>query len=333
MFEFFLNRKYWRWSILGTILIVASVWYMVQLDVKINEWFGSFYDMLQKALAKPGSITIEEFYGELITFFEIASIYIIVAVVFRGFFVNHWTFRWRRAMADYYQQNWPKAKTIEGASQRVQEDTLKFARLTEDVVVELLQSVLTLVAFLPILYGLSKSVTELPFFGQVDHSLVWVAILTAFGGTVVLTLVGIKLPGIEYDIQKEEAAYRKELVYGEDDDARAKTGDIDRLFDNVRKIHFKSYLHYFYFNACKLAYLQTMVLVPYAALAPTIVAGGITLGVVSQTVRAFGKVAESLQYIIRSWMMIVELISVWKRLYEFEKQFKNNDSQQLELKI
>ena len=76
-----------------------------------------------------------------------------------------------------------------------------------------------------------------------------------------------------------------------------------------------------------------MVLVPYAALAPTIVAGGITLGVVSQTVRAFSKVAESLQYIIRSWMMIVELISVWKRLYEFEKQFKNARQQQLELKI
>jgi peptide/bleomycin uptake transporter len=37
---------------------------MVQLDVKINEWFRSFYDMLQKALAKPGSITIEEFYGD-----------------------------------------------------------------------------------------------------------------------------------------------------------------------------------------------------------------------------------------------------------------------------
>ena len=236
-------------------------------------------------------------------------------------------------MADYYQQNWTKAKTIEGASQRVQEDTLKFARLTEDVVVELLQSILTLVAFLPILYGLSKSVTALPYFGEVDHSLVWVALISALGGTIVLTLVGIKLPGIEYDIQKEEAAYRKELVFGEDDDARAKSGDIEYLFDNVRKIHYKSYLHYFYFNACKITYLQTMVLVPYAALAPTIVAGGITLGVVSQTVRAFSKVAESLQYIIRSWMLIVELISVWKRLYEFEQQFKNSKSQQLELNI
>ena len=67
---------------------------------------------------------------------------------------------------------------------------------------------------------------------------------------------------------------------------------------------------------------KRQVLVPYAALGPTIVAGVVTLGVVSQTVRAFSKVAESMQYIIRSWMKIVELISVWKRLSEFEKQFK-----------
>ena len=35
-----------------------------------------------------------------------------------------------------------------------------------------------------------------------------------------------------------------------------------------------------------------------------------------------GKVAESLQFIIRSWFQIVELMSVYKRLRGFEKQFK-----------
>ena len=323
MFRFFLDKSYWHWSILGTLVILGSVWYSVQLDVAINEFFGTFYDMLQKALAAPNAVSIEEFYGQLYTFFQIAAIYIVVNVVFNGFFVNHYCFRWRRSMADYYQENWQKARTIEGASQRVQEDTLKFARLTEDLGVGLLESVLMLIAFVPILYGLSKSVTELPYFGAVDHGLVWVALTTALGGTVILSLVGSKLPGIEYDIQKEEASYRKELVYGEDDANKADNVKIFHLFQNVQSIHYKSYLHYFYFNIAKWSYLQGMVIVPYVALAPTIVAGGITLGIVSQTVRAFGKVAESLQYIIRSWLKIVELISVWKRLREFEKQFSN----------
>ena len=63
--------------------------------------------------------------------------------------------------------------------------------------------------------GLSKSITVLPWIGEVNHALVWVAIVSALGGTLLFS-VGIKLPGIEYDIQKEEAAYRKELVLGED---------------------------------------------------------------------------------------------------------------------
>ena len=39
----------------------AATWYQVQLDVRINEWFGEFYDTLQKALAEPNSVTEKEF--------------------------------------------------------------------------------------------------------------------------------------------------------------------------------------------------------------------------------------------------------------------------------
>jgi len=330
MFRFFYDRKWWPWSIGGTLVIVIAVWYSVQLDVQINEWFGRFYDALQKALATPGALTIEEFNEYLYEFFSIAGIYIIVVVIFNGFFVNHWTFRWRQSIAEYYQEHWEKARLIEGASQRVQEDTLKFARITEDLGVGLLETILMLVAFIPILHGLSKNVTELPIIGPIDHGLVWVVLLTAIGGTVVLGLVGSKLPGIEYDIQKNEAAYRKELVLGEDDQNRAKPDQVDFLFDDVRKIHFTAYLHYFYFNMAKWSYLQGMVIVPYFALGPTIITGAITLGVVSQTVRAMGKVAESLQYIIRSWLKIVELVSVYKRLREFERRIHAAENTTLE---
>ena len=44
MFRFFFDKKWFAWSILGSILILVSTWYQVQLDVKINEWFGAFYD-------------------------------------------------------------------------------------------------------------------------------------------------------------------------------------------------------------------------------------------------------------------------------------------------
>ena len=229
-------------------------------------------------------------------------------------------------MVNYYHSMWDYARQVEGASQRVQEDTIKFSRIMESLGVGLLDSIMTLFAFLPILYGLSKKVTELPWIGQVDHALIWVAILAALGGTALLAAVGFKLPGIEYDLQKEEAAYRKELVLGEDSDKHMKPITVAELFGRVRIIHFKSYFHYLYFNACKWSYFQFMVIVPYIALAPTIVTGAVTLGFVQQIIRAFGRVEGSLQFLVRSWSTIVELISVWKRLREFENELNFSKS-------
>ncbi len=41
--------------------------------------------------------------------------------------------------------------------------------------------------------------------------------MLSIGGILISWFVGIKLPGLEYNNQKVEAAFRKELVYGEDD--------------------------------------------------------------------------------------------------------------------
>ena len=327
MFKFFTNKKWSSWSIFGSLIILVSTWYQVQLDVMINEWFGEFYDTLQKALTTPNSVSEKEFISYLLTFAKIAGVWMVISVA-TDYFTSHWTFRWRTAMADYYHENWSKARLTEGASQRVQEDTLKFARIMEGLGVELLRSLMTLIAFLPILWGLSKQITMLPFFGEVNHALVWVAIISALGGTILLAAVGFKLPGIEYDIQKEEAAYRKELVLGEDNTKRAGINNIDSLYGKVRKIHFKMYFHYLYFNAVKWSYLQGMVIVPYVALAPTIVTGAITLGFVQQIARAFNKVENSLQYLVRSWPIIVEFISVQRRLSEFESKLERASFEQ-----
>lgn len=319
--SFFFNKKWLSWSLAGSALILFATWYKVQLDVQINEWFGTFYNQVQAALTKPGSTTLPQFFGLLATFGKIAGVYIILAVLL-DFFIKHYVFRWRSAMNEYYVTHWSKVRTIEGASQRVQEDTMRFARMMESLGVSFMQSVMTLFAFLPILWALSDKVTELPWLGKVDHSLVWVAIAFALAGTVALALVGFKLPGLEFENQKVEAAYRKELVYGEDDAARAAPPTLTSLFANVRKNYFRLYFHYMYFDVAKWSYLQFGVLVPYIALAPTIVAGALTFGALQQTVRAFGRVEASFQYLVSSWTLIVELISVYKRLRTFERQIQ-----------
>ena len=50
MFRFFTLKHWFLWSWIGSFIILSSLWIQVKIDVKINEWFGEFYDMIQKAL-------------------------------------------------------------------------------------------------------------------------------------------------------------------------------------------------------------------------------------------------------------------------------------------
>jgi len=313
-----------RWSVLGSALIFFVNWFLVQLDVMINEWFGSFYDVIQNALGTPGSVSEGEIYLQIATFLKIALVYVFVAVLFR-FFVSHYVFRWRTAMNNYYTDNWQRLRHIEGASQRVQEDAKKFADITQSLGVNLLDSVMTLIAFLPLLWGLSASVTALPIIGEVSQGLVFVAIVWSIFGTALIAAVGIKLPGLEFNNQKVEAAYRKELVYGEDDVDRAAPPTLSELFFDVRRNYFRLYFHYMYFNVVRIFYLQIGNLVPYIALTPTLAAGTISLGVLQQIIRAFSRVEGSFQYLINSWTTIVELLSVYKRLQAFEATLEGEE--------
>lgn len=317
--SFFLSREWMLWAWLGMAVIVVGTWYQVEIDVQINEWFGGFYDMVQRALGEPGTVTLEEYFEFLATFARIAGIYIVVAVML-SFFTKHWVFRWRHAMNNFYMSHWERLRHIEGASQRVQEDTRRFAVIMESLGSNLLDSLMTLFAFLPILWELSKAVKVLPGIGEVEHALVYVAVIFALFGTAVLAVVGIKLPGLEFNNQKVEAAYRKELVYGEDHEERAQPPTVAELFHHVRRNYFRLFFHYMYFDVAKWSYLQFGVIVPYIALGPTIVSGAVTLGVMQQIVRAFGRVESSFQFLVRSWSIIVELISVYKRLRAFEAE-------------
>lgn len=322
IWHWYAPHKWGKWSLFGSALILFVTWFQVQLDVRINEWFGSFYDMIQKALATPNSITSQEYYDQLWTFLSIAMVFITTAVLSR-FFVSHFIFRWRTAMNDYYMSKWNQVRHVEGASQRVQEDTMRFASIMENLGVSLIDAAMTLIAFLPILWALSAHITELPIVGNIAQPLVIVAIIWSVFGTALLALVGIRLPGLEFRNQRVEAAYRKELVYGEDNEQRAKPPTIAQLFDDVRKNYFRLYFNYLYFNIARYGYLQIGVLVPYIAFAPTIVAGAVSLGVLQQTIRAFGRVEGSFQYLVNSWPTIVELLSIYKRLKAFEAAINN----------
>ncbi len=320
MFKSFFLTGFWaKWAWGGALLILSGTLAQVGIDVAINSWFGDFYNTIQDALGKPGSVSLSSYYLLLLGLAKYAAGYVLIAVLL-GFFTKHWVFRWRQAMTEYYVSYWPILHRIEGASQRVQEDTKRFAAIVETLGVSIIESIFTLLAFLPILWELSRHVTIVPVLGELNHALIYGAILLALFGTVFLAVVGVQLPGLEFYNQRVEAAFRKEMVHAEDDISRAEVPIFRELFSELRKNYFRLYFHYLYFDIAKYSYLQFTVVVPYILMGPTIIAGIITLGLMEQIIRAFTRVETSFQFLVRSWSTIIELISVYKRLREFESK-------------
>lgn len=309
-------HKMQRWSVWGSALILFNIWFMVQVNVVVNAWYGPFWDLIQGMLGKGGGQIVDLYHGSL-TFLYIAIVGVTISML-NDFFVSHYIFRWRAAMNNYYIEHWSKLRSIEGASQRVQEDTMRFAATMEDLGVSFVRAVMVLIAFLPILFELSKHVPVVPVIGHLSHSLVWVAIVWSVFGTVLLMVTGIKLPGLQFNNQKVEAAYRKELVYGEDNPERAQPATLKQLFEYVRVNYFRLYFHYAYFNMVSTWYIQLDILFGLVILFPSIAAGIMTLGLINQIANVFEKVRSSFQYLISSWKTIIELLSIYKRLRSFE---------------
>ncbi|PRY97878.1 peptide/bleomycin uptake transporter [Jezberella montanilacus] len=311
---FFMKREWLIWAWGGLSFMVGLVLLTVWQTVRLNEWFRGFFDLLQKPAQQDG---LRQFWGFAQTFAWIAFPYIFLRSL-ENLLASHYVFRWRQALTTEYLPRWKNTPTeIEGASQRIQEDCMRFARQTESLGLGLIRAVITLLSFIPILWGLSTdmTITWLHF----DGSLLWLALLAAIGGTVISWVVGRLLPELEYNNQKVEAAFRKKLVYAEDQRDCLVLSDVMSLFRAVKANNFRLFNHYAYFNLWANLYQQAMIIFPYLLMAPSLFSGLITLGVIQQVGNAFGKVNESFSYLIDRWTDITELRSIYKRLCEFER--------------
>ncbi len=311
---FFREKKWagWAWGV-GALLILG-LYVQVELLVMFNEWYGSFYNLLQHA----ADHTISEYWQNLLLFAKITAPYIAIATIV-NLVGRFYTFKWREAITFAYLEKWRNTpKDIEGSSQRMQEDTYRFARIVESLGLQIVRAIMTLFAFLPLLWGLSNNV-EFFFLTDVAGSLVWVALGVSLGGLAISWLVGIKLPGLEYNNQKVEAAFRKELVYAEDDKENyASEPTIQKLFAELKKNYFRLFLHYGYFDIWGISFSQIMIIVPFIIMGPSVMSGLVSFGIAVQVSNAFGKVQGAFSLFISNWTTITELRSIHKRLREFE---------------
>ena len=127
--SFFTDKKWLLWSWGGFAFIILSLLAQTYIDVKINEWYKGFYDLLQKAPERE----LSEFYDGIYLFMKLAIPYVIIYTI-TNYFTRLWAFRWREAMTFSYMPYWRAVDaTVEGASQRIQEDAMNFAKIVESL--------------------------------------------------------------------------------------------------------------------------------------------------------------------------------------------------------
>ncbi|OKY10440.1 transporter [Campylobacter jejuni] len=290
------------------------------------EYFFNSRTMIEKP-----NYSANDFYALILVFLAIAIPYVLIATI-NIYFASVYAFKWREAMTFSYLKFWKnKDDNIEGSSQRIQEDTYNFSKIVESLGLSFIKALMTLVAFIPILWSLSDVVSKalfanlsenssFYFLKNIDGLLVYIALLISLGGLVVSWFVGIKLPGLEYNNQKAEAAFRKELVYAEDNRKEyAKNETMIELFTGLKFNYKRLFLHYGYFNIWLILFEQMIVIVPFLIMAPGLFAGAIGLGIVMQINNAFDQVRSSFSIFITNWTTITQLRSIYKRLKEFEK--------------
>ncbi|MEK7628584.1 MAG: putative transporter [Patescibacteria group bacterium] len=382
---FFRSREWALYAYGGAAFLLASLYLQVQMSVAINEWYGGFYNLLQQAVKykQNPEVGVTIFYQKLFSldyiangfggapsFSVIAIPYVILATA-TAYFTQRYGLWWREAITFNYIPQWRNVThEIEGASQRIQEDANRFARIVESLGLQVVRALMTLIAFLPLLWYLGQFV-ESPIFagsvakfqdvrGIIDPSqvdgvrfvfieglnqkgqrlievtnnkyvpglFVWATLVASLGGMVVSWFVGWKLPGLEYNNQVKEAAFRKELVFGEDNKRDyASVPTLTELFIGVRSNYKRLYMHYGYFNIWMNTYDQFMIIVPYLLVGPSLFTGAVLLGIVVQVSNAFAKVHNSFALFIHNWTTITEVRSIFMRLTEFQANLDKHKHQ------
>jgi peptide/bleomycin uptake transporter len=336
--EFFFEggccRILWAW--IGLLAFLAHQAFKAYLAWAINSWYENFYNLLQgQADYSSGSgsggdrnaLARQQVYQSLLDFASIVAPAVFVNPV-AGLLRNWWVFSWRRVLMKNYLNRWNTSiPAIEGAAQRVHEDTQRFATGIQNCVSVVLQSIFTLVVFCPVLYDL-------------DPQLMAIAISAAVGGLAVSMLVGWPLVSLEVNNQVVEADLRKRLVLLEADPAStasaasAANNADDSLYSSfvavfrlLTRNYRRLYLSFFALSTWLSLYEQVAVILPYLLVAPRLFAENpedqLTLGQLVKVSNSFGKVFDSLNVVSDRWLAITEFRSCLRRLREFEREINS----------
>jgi|SRR5579862_8737938 len=311
-----LAKPYWvcedKWRAWGLLAaVVALNLGSVYINVRINFWRNDFYNALQ-------NLDEHAFFMQLGVFTLLAFGGIVVAV-YQTYLQQMLQIRWRRWLTRQYLRDWLDSKSyyrlqLEGSEtdnpdQRIAEDLNRFTDVSLSLTLGLMNSVVTLLSFLEILWVLSGPLTiPLGSAGAipVPGYMVWFALLYAIAGTWITFRIGRPLIALNFQQQRYEADFRFSLVrLRENTEAVALYGGEPRELATFRE-RFAHVVDNFWAIMLRIKaigwwtyfYSQFAIIFPYLVSAPRFFAKEIQLGGLMQTADAFGQVQSALSFFI-----------------------------------
>ncbi len=341
-----------RWIARGLLFSIVSLnlgtVYMLVLN---NEWYARFYDALQNK----DQVT---FWREIVFFCWIAAAYIVIAIL-KFYLTQLFQMRWRAWMTRDYLGRWMADNTFyrlelaryattnsappDNPDQRIQEDMQLFTSYTVSLTMGLLNAVVTLVSFVGILWGLSGT-ASFSLGAQtytIAGSMVWVAMAYCAVGTVITHYIGRPLVNLNFQQQRYEADFRHHLVrvreYSEaialDRGQTVEHQQLDTRFGAVLKNYLQLIRQQKNLVAFTASFGQASVIFAFIVQAPRFFSGAIQLGQLMQVNSAFGRVQDSLSWIVDNYDSIAAWRATTDRLTSFEEAMRAQASARASLAI
>lgn len=326
-----------KWTARGFLLaIVLLNLGAVFMAVQFNDWYRVFYDALEKR-DQP------VFWTQLGVFSYLAFGAIVIAV-YKFYLTQLLEMRWRKWMTADYLHRWlanqtfyklelmrfatstTEAKT-DNPDQRISEDVNQFTGMTISLSMGFLNSVVTLLSFVGILWVLS-GVTSFSL-GDTTYTIsgfmVWAAVVYCAVGSLLTHYIGRSQIKLNFDQQRYEADFRHHMIrvreYSEsialDKGETVEATQLGNRFTTVLANYLKllqSQKKLIWFTSF---FGQAAVIFPFIIAAPRFFSGAIQLGGLMQIASAFGKVQDSLSWFVDSYRSLATWRATTDRLISF----------------
>ncbi|HUB63715.1 MAG TPA: ABC transporter ATP-binding protein/permease [Methylocella sp.] len=317
--------------ILLVVINQAQVGMNLRISFFSRDWFNAIQNKDEAA-----------FWSQLFFVFTPWAFLYIATTVLEFVVTSILIIRWRRWLTNNYVNRWLDAHThyrmslagggADNPDQRISEDINRFIDGGQvgygiySFSILLISNLSSLVSFAILLWDLSTSFT-LPYTKiAVPGFLFWVALIYAGVGTIVTHLIGRPLVRLSFERQHYEADFRFSLAR-----LREYAEQVALLFgEPTEKAALGSrfgaiVINYFQIIACRMkltaftaSYGQMSPIIPYVVTAPFYFTGKITLGIMTQTARAFGSVNEALTFFVTYYVSLADFKSVLDRLTSFD---------------